>query len=182
MSENSVPWKKLTLEIESRLEAVAVPCQVVYLLCIAASFKPIEASQVEVCVAEAINNSIEHAYKGDRTCRVELDVVLLHSELIVDVWDAGTSGHAGSMNADHLPCLEIQSDRIQDLSERGRGLAVIQQIMDSFEYTPGKERNRLRMIKRREVATRSLTLQSREVETNPSPYATAPGLACLLIN
>jgi anti-sigma regulatory factor (Ser/Thr protein kinase) len=150
MSDERVPWNRLTLEIDSRLEAVVVSCQVVYLLCIAAGFAPVKGSEVEVCVAEALNNSIKHAYQGDPAGKVELEVVLLRDELIIDVWDSGAPGDPADIHTDHLHSLEIQSDRIQDISECGRGLAVIQEVMDAFGYTPGKERNRLRMIKRRE--------------------------------
>jgi anti-sigma regulatory factor (Ser/Thr protein kinase) len=157
MSEPRIPWKRLALEIESRLDAVALPGQVVYLLCMAAGFAPIEGSQVEVCVAEAINNSIKHAYQDDPNCRVELEVFLLPHQLIVDVWDSGISADAARMHADHSHALEICSDCIEDVSERGRGLALIQEVMDSFEYTPGTQRNRLRMIKHRELALPRLT-------------------------
>ena len=157
MTEACIPWKRLALEIESRLDAVALPGQVVYLLCMAAGFAPIEGSQVEVCVAEAINNSIKHAYQCDPNCKVELEVHLLPHQLIVDVWDSGVSADTARMHADHRHALEIHSDCIEDISECGRGLALIQEVMDSFEYTPGAERNRLRMIKHRDMALPRLT-------------------------
>src|ERR1700710_2989472 len=101
MSDERVPWNRLTLEIDSRLEAVVVSCQVVYLLCIAAGFAPVEGSEVEVCVGEALNNSIKHAYQGDPARKVELEVVLLPDELIVDVWDSGASRDAADIHPDH---------------------------------------------------------------------------------
>jgi serine/threonine-protein kinase RsbW len=151
MTEAGTPWKRLTLEIESRLDAVPLLGQVMQLVCTAAGFAPTEGSLVEVCVVEAINNSIEHAYNGDHDHGVELEVNLLPNQLIVDVWDSGTSADAAKMHADHRHALEVHQDRVQDISESGRGLAVIQEVMDSFEYTPGTERNRFRMIKRRDL-------------------------------
>jgi serine/threonine-protein kinase RsbW len=152
MSEAQMPWKRLALEIESRLDAVALPGQMVYLLCMAAGLTPIEGSQLEVCVVEAINNSIEHAYQGDPNGKIELEVFLLPHQLIVDVWDSGISADADRMHADHCHALEICTDFIDDIPERGRGMALIQEVMDSFEYTPGADRNRLRMIKHRNLA------------------------------
>ena len=64
------------------------------------------------------------------------------------------------MNADHRGALEVQLDCVKDISESGRGLAIIQEVMDSSEYTPGTERNRFRMMKRCGLcqrAARSLT-------------------------
>src|SRR6202453_1482442 len=90
MSGAEAPWSRLNFEIESRLDAVPLLGQAVYLLCTAAGFAPVEGSQVEVCVVEALNNSIEHAYEGDPAHRVELEVNLLPNQLIFDVWDSGT--------------------------------------------------------------------------------------------
>jgi serine/threonine-protein kinase RsbW len=151
MTHAAIPWKRLTFEVESRLDAVPLLGQVAYLLCTAAGLAPVEGSQVEVCVIEAVNNSILHAYRGNSAHRVELEVNLLPGQLIFDVWDSGTSADAAMMNADHRGALEVHSDYVKDISESGRGLAIIQVVMDSFEYTPGTERNRLRMIKRRDL-------------------------------
>jgi serine/threonine-protein kinase RsbW len=148
MTHLPTPWKRLAFEIESRLEAVPLLGQVACLLCTTAGFTPIEGSQVEVCVVEAVNNSIQHAYRGDPGQSVELEVTLLPGQLVFDVWDTGTPADAARMNADHRGALEIQSDCVNDISEGGRGLPIIQEVMDSFEYTPGTERNRFRMIKR----------------------------------
>jgi serine/threonine-protein kinase RsbW len=148
MTHFPTPWKRLAFEIESRLEAVPLLGQVACLLCTTAGFTPIEGSQVEVCVVEAVNNSIQHAYRGDPDQSVELEVTLLPGQLIFDVWDSGTPADAARMNADHRGALEIQSDCVNDIPEGGRGLPIIQEVMDSFEYTPGTERNRFRMIKR----------------------------------
>jgi hypothetical protein len=39
-------------------------------------------------------------------------------------------------------------------------LGIIQEIMDSSEYTPGKERNRFRMIKRRNFGQQPMAQSS----------------------
>jgi serine/threonine-protein kinase RsbW len=155
MNTDEVPWTRLNFEIESRLDAVPLLGQVAYLLCTAAGFAPLEGSQLEVCVVEAVNNSILHAYRGESAHRVELEVNLLGGELIFDVWDSGTPGDPAKMNADHRGDLEVRLDTDKGLPESGRGLAIIQEIMDSAEYTPGTERNRFRMIKRRDFAQKA---------------------------
>jgi serine/threonine-protein kinase RsbW len=151
MSGAEAPWSRLNFEIESRLDAVPLLGQVAYLLCTAAGFAPVEGSQLEVCVVEAVNNSILHAYRGDPAHRVELEAQLLSGELIFDVWDSGTSADPAQMNADHRGALEVHSGQVKDIPHTGRGLAIIQEVMDSSEYTPGTERNRFRMIKRRDL-------------------------------
>jgi anti-sigma regulatory factor (Ser/Thr protein kinase) len=151
MSEARNPWKRLTLEFESRLDAVALPGEVVHLLCSAAGFSPIEGAQVELCVAEAINNSIKHAYREDPLGKIELEISLMQDQLVVDVWDWGISATAADIHLDHRHALEVRPDLIQEISESGRGLAIIQEVMDLLEYTPGPAGNRLRMIKRRQM-------------------------------
>jgi serine/threonine-protein kinase RsbW len=148
MSNGPTPWKRLAFEIESRLEAVPLLGQVACLLCTAAGFTLVEGSEVEVCVVEAVNNSIQHAYQGDPGRSVELEITLLPGQLIFDVWDSGAPADAARMNADRRGALEVHLDCVKDISESGRGLAIIQEVMDTFEYTPGTERNRFRMTKR----------------------------------
>jgi serine/threonine-protein kinase RsbW len=162
---SSVPtlWKRLASEIESRLEAVPLLGQVACLLCTAAGLTPVEGREVEVCVVEAVNNSIQHAYQGDPDRRVELEITLLPGQLVFHVWDSGTPADAARMNADHRGALEVQLGCVKDISESGRGLAIIQEVMDSFEYTPGTERNRFRMTKRH--ALRQLPAQELNHQT-----------------
>jgi serine/threonine-protein kinase RsbW len=157
------PWKRLAFEIESRLEAVPLLGQVACLLCTAAGFTPVEGSEVEVCIVEAVNNSIQHAYQGDPDRRVELEITLLPGQLIFDVWDSGTPADAARINADHRGAFEVQLDCVKDISESGRGLAIIQEVMDTFDYTPGTERNRFRMTKR--YALRQLRAQELNHQT-----------------
>jgi inorganic pyrophosphatase len=153
MSEAGILWKRFTIEIDSRLDAVPYLGRVVYSLCTAGGFCSDEANRIEVCVVEAINNSIEHAYHGAPARTVEIELELLPNQLVVDVWDSGTSADADKMHADHRHALDVPSDAVDDIAEHGRGLAVIQEVMDSFEYTPGMERNCLRMIKWRNPAS-----------------------------
>jgi anti-sigma regulatory factor (Ser/Thr protein kinase) len=54
--------------------------------------------------------------------------------LIFDVRDSGTAADVAQMHADHRLALEVYSDRVKDIFESGRGLALIQELMDSFEY------------------------------------------------
>jgi serine/threonine-protein kinase RsbW len=160
MNPSEVPWSRLNFEIESRLEAVPLLGQVALLLSTAAGFPPLEGSQLEVCVVEAVNNSILHAYRGDPSRRVELEVNLSSDRLIFDVWDSGTPGDPEKINADHRGDLEVPLDAVDGMAESGRGLGIIQEIMDSSEYTPGKERNRFRMIKRRNFGQQPMAQSS----------------------
>jgi serine/threonine-protein kinase RsbW len=136
------------LTIASRLDAVPLLGHLVHALCLHAGFAPVEANEVEVCVVEAANNSIKHAYGGDPAHSVAVEVNLLATELILDIWDSGRSAEPSRIHRDHRRTFHLDPDHPEDFSESGRGLAIIQQMMDSFEYTPGSKRNRLRLVKR----------------------------------
>jgi serine phosphatase RsbU (regulator of sigma subunit)/anti-sigma regulatory factor (Ser/Thr protein kinase) len=96
-----------------------------------------EAFNCELCLAEACNNAVQYAVPGssapivaEATCRessVELAVT------------------------DHTPGFEL-ADRPESLSpdrERGRGLFIIQSLMDEVHYFRGRTKNTLVMRKRR---------------------------------
>ena len=103
---------------------------------------------MEICAVEAVNNSIKHAYGEDPEQRVEVAVSLELSRLTMDIRDSGRSVDEKSINRDHLQAIHFDPKYPQHVSEGGRGLAIIQQVMDSFEYTAESEGNRFRMTKR----------------------------------
>jgi serine/threonine-protein kinase RsbW len=139
---------QITLTIASRLDAVPLLGQLVTCMCLHAGLTALEANGVEVCLVEVVNNSIKHAYGGDATHSVAVDVGFEAHELTLDVWDRGKAADPEWIHRDHSEAFDLDPDRPEDFSESGRGLAIIQQVMDSFEYTPGTERNRFRLTKR----------------------------------
>jgi serine/threonine-protein kinase RsbW len=106
------------------------------------------ASEIEVCVIEALNNCVEHAYHLDPHHEVDLKVNLSSDEIVLEICDAGVSADPDVMNASHSEVLETESFDLETMPERGRGLAIIQKVMDGYEYKPGTECNCLRMLKR----------------------------------
>ncbi|HEU4414380.1 MAG TPA: ATP-binding protein [Candidatus Angelobacter sp.] len=140
--------RKITFKIESRLDATPLLGQMVNALCSAAGLSPTDAGFVEVSVVEAANNAIEHAYLGDPNNFVEVSVSLAPDALIFDVFDSGKSADPDFVHSNHQGALSLSEETLAHASERGRGLAIIQQVMDSIEYTPGSGRNRFRLIKR----------------------------------
>jgi serine/threonine-protein kinase RsbW len=140
--------EQITFRIASRLDAVPLLGQLVSSTCSYAGLTAIEGSQVEVCVVEAVNNSIKHAYGGDPAHAVELEVTVSPEQLVFNICDSGKSADPAWMHADHHHAFDLDPDRLETASESGRGLAIIQAVMDSSEYTPGKEKNRYRLVKR----------------------------------
>jgi serine/threonine-protein kinase RsbW len=135
------------LTIASRFDAVPLLGQLVRSICVYAGLTPEEANEVELCAVEAVNNSIKHAYCEDPDHSVEVVVAVESMRLILDICDSGTPADFQRFHRNHLEGLDLDPDHPENIPEGGRGLAIIQQVMDSFEYTPGTEKNRFRMTK-----------------------------------
>jgi serine/threonine-protein kinase RsbW len=138
----------ITFRISSRLDDVPLLGRMVNALCTDVGLTATDRNQVEVSVVEAVNNSIKHAYGGDPTHAVELDVSISCEELVFDIWDSGRSADPEWIHKDHSQAFDIDVDHLETAPESGRGLAIIQTVMDTLEYTPGDERNRCRLTKR----------------------------------
>lgn len=83
---------------------------------------------VELAITEVLNNCVEHSYKLESNHDIKIQFILKEKNLIIKVFDDG---------------LEIPKDifdNINDyefdpLTEGGRGLFLVNQIMDSISYS-----------------------------------------------
>ena len=139
--------QRVQMVIESRLDAVPLLGRMIGAVCESAGLSPEDRDMVGLCLAEAANNSILHAYHEDPGNTISVEVTLCPEKMIIDVVDFGTSADPAVMNADHRAALD-EGTAPHSLQESGRGLAIMQEIMDSFEYTSRVCSNRLRLIKR----------------------------------
>jgi serine/threonine-protein kinase RsbW len=112
-----------------------------------AGLSALEQDEVELCITEAANNAIKHAYREKSAYLVELGVTILPDYIVFDLFDSGTSAEPSLIEVDRRNLLLDVDLEIDGPRESGRGIAIMQSVMDSLEYTPG-ERNRLRLTKR----------------------------------
>ena len=92
----------------------------------------------ELAVVEGCNNAIKHAYPGEVSGAVILEVVLWQNEIEMRIIDHGP-GFVWPESI-YLPDPE---------NESGRGLYLIRILMDYAAYFRGAEENRLVLRKRR---------------------------------
>jgi anti-sigma regulatory factor (Ser/Thr protein kinase) len=92
----------------------------------------------ELCIAEACYNAIEYAVKSAMNFRPFVVVVFTPEQIEMRVTDR-TAGFAMPSNIP-MP---------SPMSERGRGLFIIQSVMDEVQYLRGPSENVLVMRKRR---------------------------------
>lgn len=87
-----------------------------------------EPFSLELCVVEAVNNAIEHAYAGALGYEVAVEICVDVDEVTITVTDRGQA-----MCADAL----LPSGADEGWRERGRGLVFIRELVDARYATDG---------------------------------------------
>src|SRR5262249_10085392 len=97
--------RSITLFIESEFKNVALIGKAISSLCSLADFSAIDTYQIELCIVEAVNNAIKHAYAGQQGYVVEVYFVLYCNKITIDVRDTGKVMH---------PTLLLQENALPD--------------------------------------------------------------------
>jgi serine/threonine-protein kinase RsbW len=132
------PGRTLNLSIESKLSDVAMIGHAVRGVC-ASSPLDVEAyGEMEVCVVEAVNNAITHAYLSETGFRVDARITLHHDRISFEISDSGKAME------DYAPrTLEFDPEEIGSIPENGMGLFIVETIMDEVSYHSKDGRNTL---------------------------------------
>lgn len=138
-SGNPAPSSKtLHLSIDSKLSDVALIGHAVRGVCACSPLTEEAYGEMEVCVVEAVNNAITHAYRRQDGYKVETAITLHPDRISFEVSDFGTS------IVDFAPrTLEFDPEDIGSLPENGMGLFIIETIMDEVSYRSENGRNTL---------------------------------------
>ncbi len=97
---------------------------------------------VELAVAEALNNIVEHAFPGEKTGDVRIDAALSGKHLCVTLIDTGRPLPNGRPPVEKRPNPDVER---QDLPEGGFGWHLIRDLTDLIAYTRAGEENRLQL-------------------------------------
>ncbi len=141
-------FKRIKLIIESKLENVPLIGITINKLSSLIFLSDIESYKIELCVVEAVTNSIKHAYGKEAGQDVEVVFTLYADRLTIDVCDTGKPLDQNIMNKKNVSSLDVDLDDIANLPEGGRGIAIIKEIMDTVSYKSEKRKNVLTMAKR----------------------------------
>jgi serine/threonine-protein kinase RsbW len=141
---------RLRLSIDSNLADVSLVAVAVSSACTYLGLDTASASQVELCIVEAVTNAIQHSYHG-QPGRVVSVVISSEVDLLqLEVIDNGTP-----MSAKNVQSLLQGTDVFQvhdidraSLAESGRGLQIIHDLMDDVAYFSENSFNRLQLTKR----------------------------------
>ena len=136
--------RQLRLSFDSRLENVPLAGRALHGIASEAGLSAAECDGLELCVVEAMTNSIVHAYGGAPEHEVRLHVTVSDEQLEVQVIDQGTPMSRELLEREKPPVPENPLL----LAESGRGLLLMRQLMDGLDYTTDASGNTLKLIKR----------------------------------
>lgn len=132
------------LEIDSELANTSLIAMAVRGLCAMTNLSPVEVNRVELCVVEIVNNAIEHAYGHAKGHKVEIDVKLMKASITLTVSDWGKSMDEGKLGVKEFP---VDPDNPAAWLCDGRGLPIVQSLMDKVEYRSVGDKNSIVMSK-----------------------------------
>ncbi|MBN2530535.1 MAG: ATP-binding protein [Deltaproteobacteria bacterium] len=142
----------MSFTIEYRVAATALSIRAIS-MSLKAFFSNFEsvadsASMLELAIAEGMNNVFEHAYDGRTEGEMRIVVQLEGKKLSVSIFDQGEEP-----NPDRVSAIPFMSEFTDDLPEResllceGRGVYIMETLMDSLDYQRVGDENCLIMKK-----------------------------------
>lgn len=132
----------IRLIIDSRLENVSLVGGAVRGIANTLSMDSTTSYQLELCVVEAVNNDIKHAYHCQAGHLVEVDILLYPDRLVFKIHDCGES-----MNPAKVAPFSFDPAKIETLPERGMGIYILNSLMDEVHYETISGQNILTLIK-----------------------------------
>ncbi|CAM3524374.1 ATP-binding protein [Parendozoicomonas haliclonae] len=142
------PSQTLTLSIDSRLEDTVLVAMAVRGVCAMTAMSQKELNRMELCVVEVVNNAIEHAYQGRSGHRIEVELIYSPEEnLEIVVSDYG-SAMPEEVRPENKKELVVPDPHNPDtLLASGRGLAIVEKLMDHIHYQSHEGRNSFHMFR-----------------------------------
>ncbi len=124
------------IKIFSIYEKVAEACYSLRDFCFKEKIEKKVCSELELCLTEALNNVIKHAYKEDPNKVIDITFTFDNSELTMMIEDSGSP----RINIKE-PELEYDPKDINSLPEGGMGLFIIKNLTDTSEYFTKEGKN-----------------------------------------
>ena len=131
-----------SLSINSEYKNVSSVCFIVKTFCTENSIPEDKIKEIELSLAEALNNIIKHSYKGDKDNKIDIEMNCNSEKFSIELTDYGESRKNLSK-----PVLEFDPNDINALPEGGMGLYIINQLMDDNIYTVEGNKNIFTLVK-----------------------------------
>lgn len=140
--------KQITLAIESNMKDVFLIGLAVNKIASYIGWNELESYRLELCVVEAVNNAIIHAYNREPGNRVEVTLTLYPDRLVFDVCDTGKAMPGHFLQQSDMASIQFEPDDLDSIPEAGMGLAIMKDIMDRVDYKTAGGKNCLTMTKK----------------------------------
>ena len=140
--------KRIKMVIDSDLNNVHLIDMLIETLCSLVSLTDDKAFWIKLCAVEAVNNCIIHAYERMAGNDVEVIFSLYADKLVLEICDTGKAMNKALLNSNNI--FGADDDNPADIStveHKGRGLAIIRNMMDSVSYITDGGKNCLIMQK-----------------------------------
>jgi len=125
------PAHAIELWIDSRLESLDLVGAAVSGIASSLGFDESGSYHVELCVIEAVSNSIRHAYHGKPGYPVRVRIAVDAERLEIRIADQGTPMPEERRAP---PSLEVDPANPEAISEGGRGIFLLHTLMDEVAF------------------------------------------------
>lgn len=141
--------REISLAIDSRLENVGLLGHAVSAIGDCLGFSESERANLELCVVEAVSNSIRHAYRGEAGHLVRVHIRGDEDGIDIRVLDEGLP----VPEENRIPREpEVDPDDLDSIPQGGRGTFLMHSLMDTVTYGLEGASNLLRMTKSRPMS------------------------------
>ncbi len=131
---------KINLKIPGRFEFLSLPRNIAKEVCSILSNNKIDEKilwSVELTVSEAVTNAMKYGCRENGAKTVEVEFDIWEDRLEILIIDSGEG----------FDWEKIGEPDFSMPKESGYGLYIIRELMDEIEYTRGKNRNILKLVK-----------------------------------
>lgn len=139
--------RRITLVITSDLQNVPLIGQAVERLCSLIPLSDVESHQIALCVVEAVNNAIVHAYGNEAAHEVEVLFGQYPDHLTLQICDTGRAMDPKHLEPQAASPFDFDPCRLSSIPEKGLGLAIIRKTMDEVTYTTCEGKNILTLTR-----------------------------------
>ena len=133
--------RSIKLTIQSKIDDISLLSCATKALCNTVVTDAVLLYNMELCLVEAVANVINHAYQRNPNHFIEILVSLGEKEVVFQIVDTGTPGTLPSPEPLNI------SEETLTLPESGRGLFLINHIMDDVSYIQDSGKNIFTMKK-----------------------------------
>lgn len=132
-----------TFQILSDYKNVSSACFIIKTFCEDFRVSEKQIREIELSLAEALNNIIKHAYQGIQNKIIDINIEYVNKKIVIILSDYGIARK--NLNK---PKLEFDPEKIDSLPEGGMGLFIIEQLMDENIYVRENDKNIFTLIKK----------------------------------